>query len=187
MLAEINLLPRKDKPRIGPLFFYAILVGFCLAAIAVTSFLYIDAHHRLSQANHQLETARHAREKLGLGQMTNADQASDGYQQAVRAVQGKSESTVFLIDQFTKMLPDHGRIIGYDYQEGRGINLNASFDTLGAVSLYLKRLTDAENVASAKILKVDSDDGAAPTRVAHFQITINDGAVKKRLAEGESQ
>lgn len=158
MLAEINLLPRKDlKNQAKRLVFLVILV----ITIIVTSLFFLQARS-LSKAE---EVAENNRTKLQEqlekklqedNQVSGKSKSAEMLQSAVNIAEVASKDMIPVLEELTQQLPERGYVLIFEQIDLGTINLVVQFDMNRDAAYYLTRLKESATFDEILLQKIEA-------------------------------
>lgn len=188
MLAEINLLPRKDRKNQARLIILLVillsliivltLLGFQLSALNKAEDV---AEHKRSILHEQLDAKLEAR-----NQETNKS-SEEKLQSAVNFAEVTSQDIIPIIVELTEQLPERGYLMNYEQVDPRTINLTVQFDMNRDAAFYLARLKESQSFEQVFLEKITTnsknidetggntnklDDKEMPRINAHYYLKV---------------
>ena len=152
MLAEINLLPKKEPKNYT---FVIILSFIVLLAIAASIYMYTSYHgykREIASLERQIFTAQ---EIVVMEQQKAAsDQNNSSVEQLKNLVDWAENyplEAVPLLQHMTGLLPERGFLLDFAYVKEGVIQLNIQFDTSAEASAYLSELLASDWIRDAKL------------------------------------
>lgn len=188
MLAEINLLPKKDlKNQAKKMVVMIILFIFIVAAV-----LFFVQMRSLSSQEEALKLEQAALEKQL--QMIQEKQSSPSaansiqlLQSAIDFIDKASMDVVPLLDEVTKLLPERGYMLEYDQVDVQTVEIKIQFDTKSEAAYYLTRMSDSSYFEQAILQKVEAVTGnvdGVPRVEATYQVKVKSNGT---TSEGEDK
>lgn len=200
MLANINLLPKRDSRNVANLSI-CLIVAFITLILAGLFFIQqysvekkrVEIEKEVSQLEEQ-NAALSSKNSPTNGNISQSSIAS--LQSAVDYSNGVSLDTVPILNELTKQLPERGFFKAYSYNDLGEITLAVQFDTNREAAYYLARLkesayfTDAdlnsittlsqdetvvnpENPITESVPEREEDDQSMPRSEAQYFLKIN--------------
>ena len=191
MLAEINLLPKKDlKNQAKKIIVIIILVIFIFAVV-----LFLVQMRSLSHQEESMKLEQVAFEKqLQIIQEKSTSTSNANsialLQSAIDFVEVTSIDVVPILDEVTKLLPERGYVLEYDQVDVKTVNIKIQFDTKREAAYYLTRMLDSSYFEQVMLLtlntmtgNVNGEDGV-PRVEATYQVKVKDSSTN---SEGEDE
>jgi len=185
MLIDINLLPKKEPKNIGHflMIFFLLLLSIVGSAFSYAHYKNIEGDIRESQA--KLEETRGKR--IEVEEKLSATIGSETYKELEKMVEWAEKyriESVPLLKKLTALLPERGYVTEFEYDAiDATVYVTVRFDTTREAAFYLKALTEAEFVADATLLYVETMPleeeeaetvkGTLPRYHAAYKVTLN--------------
>ncbi|WP_110111495.1 hypothetical protein [Bacillus sp. CGMCC 1.16541] len=204
MLAEINLLPRKEPKSPA---FLILMIGLLLLFISISSFLgwkYMSLQEEKQVTETAISDVKVEQATLQAKVVQSTDtEAVQQLQTAIEWVNRYPVKTVPIVDTLTKSLPKRGFIREFAYTSELVVQVAIQFDESREAAYFLSRLkVETPIVKEAKILSVETfevDEGdkeeerqqfeekeqVMPRYVALYQIEMNRDEIDKLMKEEE--
>lgn len=188
MIADINLLPRKEPRRTGGAMAALLAVLLLLLGAGLGYWLLERADSRQAALEAELKQVRALQAAMAAKQQDTEEQK--GRQQLTEAVQWADAyplKTVPLLRALTKELPERGFIMNFSYANRQTVTMTVQFDTPEEAAYYATRLQSVAMVKEAKLVGVSADsrsaeDGAeqtVPRYMAQYELTIGQTGKKE--------
>ena len=152
MLAEINLLPKKEPRNYTFLIIISVIV---LLTIGASIYMYTAYHgykREIASLEQQIFTAQ---EIVAMEQQKAAsDQNNSSVEQLKNLVDWAENyplKAVPLLQHITELLPERGFLLDFAYVKEGVIQLNIQFDTSAEASAYLSELLASDWIRDAKL------------------------------------
>lgn len=145
MLADINLLPKKDPRNVAALSLYFI-IAFITLIMTVIFFIHsYSANQNLSAIQAEITQLKAENEALSANNSAAGSSQSSitALQTAVVYSEGISLDTVPILRELSKQLPERGFFKAYSYNDAGELTLTVQFDTNREAAYYLARLKDS--------------------------------------------
>jgi type IV pilus assembly protein PilN len=207
MLANINLLPQKERRRTSTLLVWMIPIILVCSGI---SWMAIENHIiQKNIASEQQELALtqkliQVEENKIKGTASTSSAAELG--KLAQGLQTNRYSTVKVLKAFTSYLPERGYFISFQSAQGGDLSMKVQFDSLDQVSGYLYQLKNSSLVQTVTLVSVVTQELAKsqpnttngdinlnnlpqdnthvmPRYIAQFQIKLNLQEVRKDQAK----
>lgn len=191
MLAEINLLPKKDiKNQAKKIIVMIILVSFIFAVV-----LFLVQMRSLSNQEESMKLEQTALEKQlqiiqEKGTLASNANSLALLQSAIDFVEVTSIDVVPILDEVTKLLPERGYVLEYDQVDVKTVNIKIQFDTNREAAYYLTRMIDSSYFEQVMLQKlnamtgnVNGEDGV-PRVEATYQVKVRGSSTN---IEGEDE
>ncbi|RFU65877.1 hypothetical protein [Peribacillus glennii] len=158
MLAEINLLPKKEPKKYSLLF---ITILFLLLSVVSGVFFYYQykaESEKLDFLQTQIEKTKElaAAEQQKIAVVENSNSAAE-LEKMVNWTKKYPIETVKVLRHIISLLPDRGFIQNFEYSETGSLKLMVQFDTSRESSYFLKELTESKWVMEAKLLNLTAE------------------------------
>ncbi|MBO1514761.1 PilN domain-containing protein [Metabacillus bambusae] len=158
MLAEINLLPRKDlKNQAKRLVFLVILI----ITIIVISLFFLQARS-LSKAeevaeNNRIKLQEQLEKKLQEdNQVSGKSTSAEKLQTAVNFAEFASKDMIPVLEELTQQLPERGYVLIFEQIDLGTINLVVQFDMNRDAAYYLTRLKESATFEQILLQKIET-------------------------------
>ncbi|WP_070120818.1 hypothetical protein [Bacillus marinisedimentorum] len=193
MLADINLLPKKERKS------YAFLAASAVVALVFTGVLSIMLW-QIQSVKAEKEAVRERVEDVRNLRLEAEKHAASGgsassaamLQEAVGWAESSRLPTVFFLEHITSLLPERGYLMKFDYkEETHSVTLIAQFDTNRESAYFLNRLKGSSYVMSAELLTLASlkleeePDSGLPRYLGEYKLLLNTLEIQQAALEGE--
>ncbi|PLT30149.1 hypothetical protein [Peribacillus deserti] len=160
MLAEINLLPRK-QPRN-----YTFLIALAVLALVVAgaaSFLFWSwksQTSKLADMNQQIQAQQEIRaaQELKMENLANSNSAVQ-LESTIDWAKNYEVKTVPVLQHVISLLPERGYILNFEFSDDGKITLGTQFDTSREAAYYLSELTSSEWLKEVKMITLSTTLG----------------------------
>jgi type IV pilus assembly protein PilN len=194
MNLEINLL--REKPKRHPIFriLIYVLVAVILVSGSYTYLMYSTYAGQISTLETKIKAAED--ERLAIQTQINSMQASssiDEYAQDVNTIEAIHFSSVGILNDFVKLLPERGYFIDYSFSEDGIVYIYVKFDTLPEMSVYTDGLSTLPYVTGVRLDDIEikeltnGDNEVLPKYYVEFAINLDLETVKAVQAELEGE
>ncbi|OZM57863.1 hypothetical protein CIB95_05765 [Lottiidibacillus patelloidae] len=192
MNVEINLL--REKPKAHPIF--RILIYILIATVLASgAFMYVK-YSSVSSEIEMLETKIKSAEaeRIALeAKITDMQSGSfiDEYVQDVNKIEAFHFSSVGILNDFVKLLPERGYFIDYTFSENGIVDIYVKFDTLPEMSMYTDGLSSLSFVTNVSLDDIEikevsnNENEVLPRFYVQYSITLDLETVKAVQAEQE--
>lgn len=188
MIADINLLPRKEPRRTGGAMAALLAVLLLLLGAGGCYWLLERVDSRQAALEAELKQVRALQAAVAAKQHDVEEQ--QGRRQLAEAVQWANAyplKTVPLLQALTKQLPERGFIMNLTYADRRTVTMTVQFDTAEEAAYYLERLGAVKMVKQAKLTGVSANgsneeagtDITVPRYMAQYELTIGQAGKKE--------
>jgi type IV pilus assembly protein PilN len=192
MNVEINLL--REKPKAHPIF--RILIYLIVAIVLMYAvFIYVK-YSSVSSEIDMLESKIKSTEteRIALEAKIN-DMQSDSfineYKQDVNVIEAFHFSSVGILNEFVRVLPERGFFIDYAFSEDGIVDIYVKFDTLPEMSMYTDGLSSLPFVTYVSLDDVEikeisnNENEVLPRFYVQYSISLDIETVKAVQAEQE--
>lgn len=182
MLIDINLLPNKQKRSFS---FMLIPISAGAVLFLVFGWMMYSSFQLKAEQETLTDRLEKTTELVAALQATEAGTVSSGQtlQEYVDWLDGVQFSTVALLDDLVRRLPERGYFMNYEFDGSETVTLTVQFDQMKEVSQYLNELNESENVQTASLLTVsaadlteetvDNESRILPRYITDYEIVIN--------------
>ncbi|MCM3596398.1 PilN domain-containing protein [Metabacillus idriensis] len=187
MLADINLLPKKDPRNVANLSLYFIIAFLTLIMTVIFFIQSYSANQNLSAIQKeitQLEAENAALTTNDSGTAGSSQSSIAALQAAVDYSSGVSLDTVPILRELSKQLPERGFFKAYSYNDAGELTLTVQFDTNREAAYYLARLKDSIFFAEANLTSLSA---AAEEADQDNSLSERDSASEEALPRSEAQ
>jgi len=189
MIADINLLPRKEPRHAAGAVLAVFAVLFLLAGAAAFYWLLERADSRQAALEAELKQVRALQAAAAAKQQNDEQQQSQ--QELAKAVEWANSyplKTVPLLRALTKQLPERGFVMNFSYADRQTVTMTVQFDTAEEAAYYFARLEELDMVEEAKLTNVsasgEQEEGAAntivPRYIAQYEIRLRQTEEKEK-------
>lgn len=155
MLAEINLLPKKEQRNYTFIIIGIILLVLLMGLSTFLYFKFIDYKKEVASIEQQIATTQEI--AVLEQQKANEVEKNNSVQQLKDLVDWSEKypiKTVPLLQHLTSLLPERGFFLSFDYVKEGTILMNVQFDTSREASSYLDELIASEWTNDAKLISL---------------------------------
>ncbi|MGG3798283.1 PilN domain-containing protein [Metabacillus fastidiosus] len=159
MLAEINLLPKKDIKNQAKIILLLIIMIVLLAAIIVFYFQSGSIHQAEEEIvqeraglEQQLQTAYEGSESM------NKIRSVQTLQNAISYADELSTPIIPLLEEMTELLPERGFIIDFKQENPDKMTVIIQFDVNRDAAYYLARLKETPSFESVSLQKIEAKE-----------------------------
>ncbi len=194
MLAEINLLPRRERRNIASY----VIGGILLAMLLVGGmWFYLTMQQMKEDVRTMEKELLIAKTEVLQAQKDRADttslQASAKLEQAVKDAEKQHIKMVPVMAKVTSFLPERGMVQEFSYAETGIFTIQIQFDQRRDAAYFYKRLMDETWVKNVKLSVIEARDVAdgkgnslgLPRYLASYEVTVNKEKVRKLEKETE--
>lgn len=193
MIPNINLLPKLEKERSGPIWLY--IVSIVVVAIILAFFImqYFGAKSDLTSLTAQQQELTTERDDLQMQLSVLQGMNQGSLEQSVQYVENVSYPVTPLVNETNNLLPDFSYLRSYVFSE-ESVVITVDFETMTAISDYLESLlaspffTDTQ-LASVSNFEVDpnattteEDNDAKYSQIPRYTTSITLSINKSYLA-----
>lgn len=159
MLAEINLLPQKEKKSKSLYFFIAFLTIVIIVAAIVFYLLIQDKKQQLTSVENQITQTNFIIEtqKKKLAEYKSSDSIKN-LEVAIDWANTQPVNIVYILQELTRLLPKRGFIEEFEINEENSIEQIVQFDTKSEAAYYLHSLLSLEWIDEAVINEAKTSD-----------------------------
>jgi type IV pilus assembly protein PilN len=194
MNVEINLL--REKPKAHPIF--RILIYLLVAILLANAvFIYVK-YSSVSSEIEMLETKIKSTEteRIALEAKINnmqSDSFINEYKQDVNVIKAFHFSSVGILNDFVRVLPERGFFIDYTFSENGIVDVFVKFDTLPEMSMYTDGLSSLPFVTNVSLDDVEikeisnNENEVLPRFYVQYSISLDIETVKAVQAEQEGE
>jgi type IV pilus assembly protein PilN len=194
MNVEINLL--REKPKAHPIF--RILIYLLVAILLANAvFIYVK-YSSVSSEIEMLETKIKSTEteRIALEAKINnmqSDSFINEYKQDVNVIKAFHFSSVGILNDFVRVLPERGFFIDYTFSENGTVDVFVKFDTLPEMSMYTDGLSSLPFVTNVSLDDVEikeisnNENEVLPRFYVQYSISLDIETVKAVQAEQEGE
>lgn len=193
MIPNINLLPKLEKERSGPIWLY--IVSIVVVAIILAFFImqYFGAKSDLTSLTAQQQELTTERDDLQMQLSVLQGMNQGSLEQSVQYVENVSYPVTPLVNETNNLLPDFSYLRSYVFSE-ESVVITVDFETMTAISDYVESLlaspffTDTQ-LASVSNFEVDpngttteEDNNAKYLQIPRYTTSITLSINKSYLA-----
>ncbi|NEU29777.1 hypothetical protein GN156_03175 [bacterium LRH843] len=186
MLAEINLLPEKNKRNITYPFIILVILLMVAAGSTFLFFYQSKLTDEISEMRQELDAVQLKSTEIEQLQVEADGTDYERLEQAVEQLQTQVVPVSLLLDYLVRLLPERGYILSFDYQTGT-VEFDVSFDRMEEIAAYHHELEQSDVVSSITLSVVTAndmpediyDDGVLPRYHAHFSLVTKQENVKE--------
>ena len=154
MLADINLLPQKEKKSKAVYLILGIVVLFTILAAVFFLLLMKDKEQQLTNIDNQITQTNMIleaeRKKLDSLEASNS---VNELEEAIAWAEKQPFNTVYVLQELTRLLPKRGFITEFDMDRENKIEQTVQFDTKSEAAYYLNSLLTLEWIDEAVIIE----------------------------------
>ncbi len=192
MLADINLLPKKERTSHAFLIAAAILAVLLILAC---SWMYWEIHSvKAEQETVRAQVEAVQKQRIKAEEAINAGGSGNAavlLQQGVEWAEANRLPTVFFLEHVTGLLPERGFLMNVDYEEQtRTVNLIVQFDTDRETAYFLNRLKQSSYINKAELialaaekLEEEKTESGLPRYLAEYKLTLNVDEIQRAAYE----
>ncbi|MBM7605744.1 type IV pilus assembly protein PilN [Metabacillus crassostreae] len=192
MLAEINLLPQKQKRDYTNLLIAASLIVIIITTVMIIVSLGNQKNKEISALQQEYTLAQKQTEVLQ--QQANQSNASSAVSELEKAISWSERYPVDfvpILNELTNILPEKGYFYGLDYENSSSLNLLIQFESSREAAFYLSRLKELEILETVKLSTIETvplqnEDETVPRYLATYQLLI-DRTVLKAIQEEDNE
>ncbi|MFC0297029.1 PilN domain-containing protein [Geobacillus jurassicus] len=181
MIADINLLPRKEPRRAAGAVLVAFAVFLLLLGAGGGYWLMESANQRLAALEGELRQMRAEQAAMeAKGKTTEEQQAEQELAKAVQWANRYPFKTVPLLRALTKQLPERGFIMSFSYAGQKTVTMTVQFDAAEEAAYYLDRLEEVRLVKAVKLTGVSAsgesggteEEAIVPRYIAQYELEL---------------
>ncbi|AEV20252.1 MULTISPECIES: fimbrial protein [Geobacillus thermoleovorans group] len=181
MIADINLLPRKEPRRAAGAVLAAFAVLLLLLGAGGGYWLMERANQRLAVLEGELRQVRAEQAAMeAKGKTTEQQQAEQELAKAVEWANRYPLKTVPLLRALAKQLPERGFIMNFSYAGQKTVTMTVQFDAAEEAAYYLDRLEEVHLVKAVKLtgISASGESGGAegetivPRYIAQYELEL---------------
>ncbi|WP_226667196.1 hypothetical protein [Metabacillus litoralis] len=192
MLAEINLLPQKQKRDYTNLIIAILLLVIIITAVTIILSLGNQKNKEISALEQEYTLVQKQTEVLQQqANQSNENSAVDELEKAIIWSEKYPVNFVPILNELTKILPEKGYFYGLDYADSSSLELLIQFESSREAAFYLSRLKELDILETVKLTKVETvplqdEDETVPRYLATYQLLI-DRTVLKAIQEEDNE
>ncbi|MED4453331.1 PilN domain-containing protein [Metabacillus fastidiosus] len=159
MLAEINLLPKKDIKNQAKIILFLIIMIVLLAAIIIFYFQSRSIHQKEEEMiesrtglEQQLQQAYEGSESM------NKMRSIQTLQNAISYADEISTDIIPVLEEMTELLPERGFIIEFKQENSGKITVIIQFDVNRDTAYYLARLKESPSFKNVSLQKIEAKE-----------------------------
>ncbi|MDQ0232820.1 PilN domain-containing protein [Metabacillus malikii] len=157
MLAEINLLPRRDRKNQAK---RAIILLIAMITL-ITSLLFFFQTRSILQENEQVTSKNRTlqgqlEEKLANQNELKQNSSVEILQSAVNFADAISKDVLPYLEELVALLPERGFFINYEQADPRSIKVVIQFDSNREAAFYLARLKESPTFVNVFLSELNS-------------------------------
>lgn len=192
MLAEINLLPQKQKRDYTNLLIAASLIVIIITSVMIIVSLGNQKNKEISALEQEYTLAQKQTEVLQ--QQANQSNESSAVSELEKAISWSEKYPVDfvpILNELTNILPEKGYFYGLDYENSSSLNLLIQFESSREAAFYLSRLKELEILENVKLSTIETvpllnEEETVPRYLATYQLLI-DRTVLKEIQEEDNE
>ena len=154
MLAEINLLPRKDRKNQAKLIILLVILVMTIIVLTILGFQInalnkaeVVAEHKQSILQEQLDAKNEVRDQ-------ESESSEEKLQSAVNFAEVTSQDVIPVVGELTEQLPERGYLMDYEQVDPWTIHLTVQFDMNRDAAFYLARLKESQTFEQVFLEKI---------------------------------
>ncbi|MED4401092.1 PilN domain-containing protein [Metabacillus fastidiosus] len=159
MLAEINLLPKKDIKNQAKIILFLIIMIVLLTAIIIFYFQSRSIHQKEEEMiesrtglEQQLQQAYEGSESM------NKMRSIQTLQNAISYADEISTDIIPVLEEMTELLPERGFIIEFKQENSGKITVIIQFDVNRDTAYYLARLKESPSFKNVSLQKIEAKE-----------------------------
>ncbi|MEM5015835.1 PilN domain-containing protein [Metabacillus indicus] len=187
MLADINLLPKKDPRNVANATLYILLAFIAVIFAGLFIIQLTSANGEKAELKSQAVALQSEYEKLAAekGTKSNSSSSVSALQSAVEYADGVSLDSVPVVKELADKLPERGFFKTFSYNDAGELTLSVQFDTNREAAYYLARLKESAYFTKADLISITSvkeegteapegeESGGLPRSEAQYILTLN--------------
>lgn len=192
MIPNINLLPKLEKERSGPIWLYIVSIVVVAIILALFIMQYFGAKSDLTSLIAQQQELTTERDDLQMQLSVLQGMNQGSLEQSVQYVENVSYPVTPLVNETNNLLPDFSYLRSYVFSE-ESVVITVDFETMTAISDYLESLlaspfftdTQLASVSNFEVdpnAKTEEDNDAKYSQIPRYTTSITLSINKSYLA-----
>ncbi|WP_051865417.1 MULTISPECIES: PilN domain-containing protein [Metabacillus] len=187
MLADINLLPKKDPRNVANATLYILLAFIAVIFAGLFIIQLTSANGEKAELKSQAGALQSEYERLAAekGTKSNTSSSVSSLQSAVEYADGVSLDSVPVVKELAGKLPERGFFKTFSYNDAGELTLSVQFDTNREAAYYLARLKESAYFTKADLISITAvkeegteapegeESGGLPRSEAQYILTLN--------------
>ncbi|MEK3807776.1 PilN domain-containing protein [Bacillus sp. FSL H8-0547] len=161
MLADINLLPKKDPRNVANATLYLLLAFIAVIFAGLFIIQLTSANGEKADVKNQVAAVESELERLMAEKGTEGSSSSSvsALQSAVEYADGVSLDSVPVVKELAGKLPERGFFKTFSYNDAGELTLSVQFDTNREAAYYLARLKESSYFTKADLISIAAVKG----------------------------
>ncbi|WP_191555901.1 PilN domain-containing protein [Metabacillus idriensis] len=186
MLADINLLPKKDPRNVANATLYILLAFLAVIFAGLFIIQFTSANGEKADLKNQVTALESEHERLMADEGTESSSRSSvaALQSAVEYADGVSLDSVPVVKELADKLPERGFFKTFSYNDAGELTLSVQFDTNREAAYYLARLKESSFFTSAELISIaavkeegteapEEESNELPRSEAQYMLKLN--------------
>lgn len=187
MLADINLLPKKDPGNVANATLYLLLAFIAVIFAGLFIIQLTSANGEKADVKNQVAAVESELERLMAEKGTEGSSSSSvsALQSAVEYADGVSLDSVPVVKELAGKLPERGFFKTFSYNDAGELTLSVQFDTNREAAYYLSRLKESAYFTKANLISItavkeegteaaeEEESGGLPRSEAQYILKLN--------------